>query len=379
MFRDARERLGLSQNRVAELTAERGFPVSRSAVSEIERDRNMPGIESLVALCEALQLEPREILERVIARRGIAPDVAGCSLDDLRRRVQVLYKNGQTRAADSVYVLLAERLEVDTSIEPTERLRLRAHVQLMRSWILANSGHLSPAEAAAKRALHLAAGSEDLQVVALTVFAGIHLNEGLLSLAQSESDWAVRLARANGTPRELSMASNIQACCLFDGARFEEAAEMYRRALEFAVQSGNERPQAINEAAVGACLARLGHPSAARRRYRRALELARKIGEPYCELYVQIETGRLAVRMDELDDADRCAAAVLRMVTAADHPVAVFNATWLRHQVTRRRNTRKPDRHTLAQLKRLYPRASNSLRSEAVREFRSEILGIADA
>jgi DNA-binding XRE family transcriptional regulator len=64
-FRTAREEQRLSQEQVAALSSGHSGGVSRTLISAIERGRNLPGIEALVSVPRVLNIEPREILERV--------------------------------------------------------------------------------------------------------------------------------------------------------------------------------------------------------------------------------------------------------------------------------------------------------------------------
>jgi len=379
-FRAAREWLGLSQQQVADLTAERGLPVSRSALCDVERGCNLPSVESLVSLCEILQVDPHEILERVIHAETIGADLARCSLDELRRRGRVLFWNAQYRAADVVYAAIAERLELDTSLEPSERRHLRASAQITRAQSLRRFGSLRAAHAAAARALHLAsAGDDDLAVEALVFLAKLHTDNGVMPLTEAAIEQALRLAKANGSPRLLRLASNGKACALFDRSRLEDAAELFRVARDLSIQTGSERSQSRNEGSLGTCLAHLGHPSAARRQFERALRLARRSGDRFCEVSLHLEIGRVAFQMEDLDEAETRALASLSAGRVSDVPVTAFSAIWLRHRIARRCNSGNPDRQRVEYLKRLYPRVANFRGEEAVREFRREVLGVQDA
>ena len=381
MLRASREWLGLSQHQLADLTAERGIPVSRSAICDIERGCIMPGVESLVSLCEALQLDPREALERVSSSTDLAGDlsIAKMPFDELQRRNILLFRNGQYRASAAVCVAIVEQLEVDPSREPTERRRLCARFEVHRSVALKVSGNRRSAEAAARRALHFAAGAEDLQVEGLVVLAGLHGDEALRALAAAESEQAFRMAQAKGAPRQLGFAWCTRARTLFDSDRLEEAAEAFRRAIDCTIQTGDVCNQSKSEGSLGTCLLHLGHPSAARRRYVKALELAREGGDRGSTATWQIEIGRVGLQMEELDEAERRAAAGLRIARSNDNPLTVFRGIWLQHQIAQRRNSRDPDRHRVAYLKRLYPSVRHHNTTDVIRDFRREVLGSANA
>ena len=378
MLRASRQALGLSQHRVSGLTAEQGIPVSRSAICDIERGCNMPGVESLVSLCDVLQLDPREILERVILPAELVSDVAKCSIDQIRRRISLLHWNCQYRAAVAVCSALLNRLELERSGDPAERRRLCARTEITRAAGLRRCGRLQAAEAAARRALRLSARDDYLLADSLVALAHLHMDEALLPLAQAETDQAVCLAHAAGSPRMLAFAWAARAHCLYYSVRLEDAVEANKRARGFSIEASDERIQAGVEGSLGSCLLDLGHPSAARRQYMLAVELARKGRDRNGEASWQIETGRIALHLDAPDEAERRAAAGLNIARTGDNPFSVFRGIWLQHQIARRRDSRKPDRQRLAHLKRLYPRVSVNKGIDVIREFRSEILGLED-
>jgi transcriptional regulator with XRE-family HTH domain len=375
MLRTSRQALGLSQHRVSDLTAEHGIPVSRSAICDIERGCNMPGVESLVSLCDVLQLDPRELLERVVFPTELVGDVANCSIGEMKRRVSLLYWSCQYRATATVCAALLDRVELERPGEPAERRRLCARIEISRAGALRRCGRLQAAEAAARRSLRFAAGNEDLQAESLIALARLHLDDALVALAQAESDQAVRMAQAGGSPRVLAFAWAVMAGSLHYALRLEEAADAHRRARGFSIQAGDQRIQAGIEGSFGSCLEDLGHPSAALRQYTTAVDLARKGGDPNGEVCWQLETGRMALRLEAPDEAERRAAAALRIARMGDNPLSMFRGIWLQHQIARRRNSRKPDRQAVTYLKRLYPRVAGFKGIDAVREFKREILG----
>jgi len=378
-FRAAREWLGLSQQQVADLTAERGIRVSRSAVCDIERGCNMPGIESLVSLCEVLQLDPRGILESVLIGRDSAAELASCSASELRHRGLLLYVGGKYRAASRVYAVLGDQLARQTPSDPFEHLRLRARVECVRATSLRRCGQSYAAEAAARRALHLGLGFEGVQVEVLTLLASLHTDEALVPLAEAEIEQAVRIAEAAGSARLLRLVLSVQACLLFQSARMEDAIELFRRSTAYAIETGDAGSQSRSEGSIGICLAKLGHPSAARVRFRRALDLARRGHDGLCEANVQIAIGRMALLMEDLDEAEQRAAAALKVARGIENPLTTFSGMWLGHSVARRRKPHAPDRHRVSALRRLYASVANDKSAEAVREFRREVLGVQDA
>lgn len=63
-LREHRERAGLTQEGLAELTAERGQPVERSTISHIENGRRSPLARTLKSLADALEIGVDDLLER---------------------------------------------------------------------------------------------------------------------------------------------------------------------------------------------------------------------------------------------------------------------------------------------------------------------------
>ena len=379
MFRASREWLGLSQNQVANLTAESGIPVSRSALCDIERDRNMPGIESLVSLCEVLLLDPREILERIVSPMDLVGDVAGSSVPELRRRVSLLYWNGQFRATVAVCAALLARIPLERSLEPTERQKLSMRMELSRGSALKRCGRYQAAEGALKRSLHFAANRTDSQSESLLALSRLHMDQAVFLLARAESDLAVRLAEVEGSPQILAFAWSVRAEYLYYTVQYEEAAEAFRRARELAMQAGDKRIEAAAEGALASCLFELGHPATALKLYASSVKLCREGRDRNGEASCQFERGRVALHIDARDDAERFAAAGLSIARTSDSPFNMFRGTWLQHQIARRRNSIKPDRQRVAFLRRLYPRVAGNKSMDVINEFRREVLGTANA
>ena len=378
-FRASREALGLSQNRVSELTADLGAPVSRSAICDIERGCNLPGIESLVALCEILQLDSREILERLVLHPKLAGEHGNGSLEQLKHRTELLRLNCQYRAATVLCTAILERLGPERPAEPLDLREERARAELVRAGCLRRSGRTQAAEAAAQRSVRLATGLDARQALCFINLARIHMDEGLLTLAQAETEQAVRMAEGTDSPRVRAFAWTARASCFYYTGRLDESAEAHTRARGFSIESSNIDIQAGIEGSLGTALMDLGHPMAARRQFARGVQLARKAGDPHGELCWTMETGWLAFRLDARDEAERCAAAALRIARNGDNPLPVFSGLWLQHKIERRRNSTKPDRQRIAYLKRLYPRVAAQKGSDIVREFRREIMNHSDA
>lgn len=61
-LKDAREERGWSQDDLASRTEALGEPVSKNAISRIERDLMSPTAGVLLSLCRALEVDPNEVL-----------------------------------------------------------------------------------------------------------------------------------------------------------------------------------------------------------------------------------------------------------------------------------------------------------------------------
>ena len=67
-LRKARERAGLTQERLSFLAG-----LSRPYISELERDRKSPTVETLFLICDALHVSAADIVRRVDAARKRKP------------------------------------------------------------------------------------------------------------------------------------------------------------------------------------------------------------------------------------------------------------------------------------------------------------------
>jgi transcriptional regulator with XRE-family HTH domain len=67
-LRKARQRAGLTQERLSFLAG-----LSRPYISELERDRKSPTVDTLFLICDALQVSAADIVRRVDAARKRKP------------------------------------------------------------------------------------------------------------------------------------------------------------------------------------------------------------------------------------------------------------------------------------------------------------------
>lgn len=371
LFRSAREAQRLSQHQVAALTEGR---LSRATVSDIERGRNLPGVESLLFLSRALHVDPAEVLERVELDASVPTDLTGLSLEDLMQRALDRHWDGDYRGALAVYDAMSQRLLLAPPEDEGERRRWLARVEISRAVSLRRCSALRAAEAAAKRGTRVAAGFPDLQARAYMVLASLHSHESLDDLAEVSADRAIGLSEACGS-RIRGQAWNQKGLVLLRTSRFEEARQALLRARKFLREAKDGFHLVRVEGNIGACLLGLGRPLQARRRFAKAVELARRHADPAMEASWLIDLGRLALDSGEIDEADRMAVAALKISRPREQLLTVFRAEWLRHLAAREIEPHSPDRRRLARLKKLYPRVSEQKVIHEIVEFEAQVMG----
>lgn len=318
-FRSARESQRLSQDQVAALTHSPRVP--RTTISSIERGENLPGIEVLVALTRALHLDPSAILE--------------------------------------IVALSADERDLAASLDPTgdheEARLLRARCELDRASILKRRLALHAARSAAERAVCLAAAVPELQARAYEVLAGVLVLAGMLPFARDAAEHAVRLAR-RGAPDALATALIEQAHVCASSGDHEAAriALVEARALLAEIEDGRRLSEV--EGNLARCLLAQGRASLARERLLVALDLARRHGARELEATWLVELGQLHLGRHELDRAEACARAALRIARPLEHVPTIFRGEWLQHLVVTKRDPGAPIPRRLATLRRLHGR-----------------------
>lgn len=67
-LRDQRERHGLTQEDLAQLTVDQGHPVERSTISHLENGRRSPLARTLKSLADALDIQIDDLLHEPVGR-----------------------------------------------------------------------------------------------------------------------------------------------------------------------------------------------------------------------------------------------------------------------------------------------------------------------
>lgn len=372
IFRAAREEQRLSQEQVAALSASRSAGVSRTLISAIERGRSLPGIEALVSLSRVLNIEPREILERVDLSVSVPVDVTGLAPRELVTKGNDSFLSGDYREALAHYDAAADLLvlEGDDSREARE---LRVRIEINRSVALRRSLALKAAQTAAERAVELAREFAELRTEAYMALASVLSQEGLHVLARDAAERA--LAEADGADAKHRCQAWAQlGGTLLRARQFEEARRAYLRARELAIRARDLRERNKIEGNIGSCLQELGKRGQAGARFRKAVELARKAGDRSMEASWLVALGRIALAERRLTDAERCAEAALRIVRPLGQRLTVFRAEWLLHGVLVEREPGARDRRRLAHLTRLWRELSHCRQLDDVREFERSVL-----
>jgi Tfp pilus assembly protein PilF len=360
----------LSQRQVADMSNGR---LSKTTVSDIERGRSLPGIESLLSLSRVLRVDPVEVLERIELDNMMPADLSNLSFADLLQRAKESFLAGDYRGALAVYDMLAKRLVSAPLESEQECYRLRARVEINRAVTLRRCSALKAAEAAAKRATQFAIEFPELQAQAYMVLASLHSNEGLGDLAEVAVDKAIDLAESCGSQTK-GQVWNQKGDVLCRQGQFEEARQAFMQARKFLLEA-KDHPHLVKvEGNLGECLFSLGRHAQSRKRFIKAIELARKHSDPAAEACWLVALGRLSNATGEFNEADRMAVAALRIARPLAHYLTIFRAEWLRHLIVRQRAPNDPDERRLTRLKKLYPRVSDQKAILAVAEFEAEVL-----
>jgi tetratricopeptide (TPR) repeat protein len=370
VFRSAREAQGLSQDQVAALTDGPALP--RTTISSIERGRNLPNVDALLSLSEALHVEPGEILEQVKLARAAPVDLTGLTQEDLRQRAKEQYWAGDYRSALAAYNAMLDLLLLDPPKSERDRAKLHAEIEIDRALALRRCEALKAARGAAERAVELSQGVPGVQVRARIALASILSQSGSPVLAGEAAERAVSLAE--GFPILKGEALNQKGSVLHRAGRFKDARQALLQARELLEKAGDSHHLPQVEGNIAECLAGMGKARAARLQYEKALEIARRLQMPALEASWLVALGRLSLAEGRLDEADRRAQAALALAKPREHWLTVFRAEWLRHLVVQQRNPEAHDRHRVAFLRRLYARLKGHTGLSEIQEFRQAVL-----
>jgi tetratricopeptide (TPR) repeat protein len=373
MFRGARERQGLTQYQLADLTDTGVARVSRGAIAGIERGECFPGLEALVALSRVLHLDAADVIERVDLGLTVPVDLTGLSLEELRADAERQFWAGDHRRAMASYDAMLQLVALAPPRDATERSRTLARIEINRAVALRQCSALGAAEAAAKRAIALGQSCDDLQAEACMVLASIHSHEGNFPLAEMLAERAVQLAgRCDQAARGLAWCQ--KGAVLHRAGRLDEALAAYARAREASAGARDARNLIVVEGSVGSCYFDLGRKGLARRQFIKAIELARKHHDPAAEASRLVELGRLSLSEGDADQAETLGRSALRISRSAATALTAFRAEWLLHLVAAARSPTTRDRHRVAHLKKLYVQVKGHRTADAVLEFERDVL-----
>jgi transcriptional regulator with XRE-family HTH domain len=252
-----REAQRLTQESVAGLTVGRPWRVSRAAISSIERGRNLPSLEALVALSRVLHVDPVEVLERAELATVAPVDLTGVSLEEMGRRAYELFWSGDFRGALAIYDAMLERLVLDPPDDRSQRNKLHAEIELRRAGTLRRCGALLAAKGAAERTISLGADWPEPLAEAYMVLAELHGRMDSLPLAQDAAERAVELSGRCGDKVQ-GRAAICRGRVLLLSGRYEEAHRTLLEARDRVRGSGDDLHLIHVEGNIGICLQSLG-------------------------------------------------------------------------------------------------------------------------
>ena len=354
------------------MTKDSPWRLSRAAISAIERGQNFPGMEAMLALSNVLDVDPRELIERVRLATIVPIDVTGLSYAELEKKAAGHFWSGEFREALSVYDALLEMIALEEKQDAATRATL-ARLEVQRSAALRRTGALSAATATAERAICLAAGEPSIQAEGYIVLAGLQCDRGLLPLASDAAQRAIELA-SDSDLKTQGWAWVVKASSLYLAGKYEEARKAYLDARKCALESNDRKHQTHIEGNIGVCWLGLGQVAEARTWVRRAIELARQEEQPALEASWLVELGKIAAQEKRYDEADSCAQAALRLAKPLEHRMTVFRAEWLRHRLVRLRDPEQKDRHRLAYVRKLFLLLDRHEGIEEIQEFKQTVM-----
>lgn len=373
IFRSTREIQRLSQQQVAALTDGQRWPISRSAISDIERGRNLPGLEALASLSRVLHIDPAEVLERVDLAMTAPIHPTAASLEDLKQQAERSFLDGDYRTALCTYDVMLERLALDQPADERRQKELHARIEINRAVALRHCSALRAAHASAERAVELAVGFPEVHARAYIALASVLSNEGMVTLAQVAAREAVSLAAAAGADVQ-AQALNQQGNVLYRAGKFEDAREVFLNARKCFAGTDDRNHQIKVEGNIGACLMSLGRVLHAQAQFAKAIELSRKYKNPAAEAMWLVTLGKLMLAGARLDDAERHAVDALRIAQPREYTLTVFRALWLRHLVAKRQHPDDPDARRLALLHKLYRRLRGHEGLTEIQEFKEAVI-----
>jgi tetratricopeptide (TPR) repeat protein len=324
--------------------------------------------ETLFSLSRPTHVHPGELLERIETKVAATAGTVEPRFDELLAEIKKRFYAADYQAMLDLCDDAEKQLFRESSEEDARRREFRAELYLQRSMALRGRSELKRSEEATKRAIQLSQGMALMQTRAYLLLNTIQVASGLLALAEISAKRALELSESCGAHWH-GLAWLQKGNCLYAERRLEEARRTYMRGLEFCREAKDDNHCGILEGNIGTCLQDLGRRKQARKRFEKAVALARKCGNHNFEAFWLIALGHFHLDGGDLDEAERCATAALRIARRRDRVLLVFRGEWLRHLVVQRRRPGARDTRRLNRLRELYPRVRQEVSDDAVREY----------
>lgn len=357
---------------MANRTRESPWRLSRAAISAIERGKNFPGLEAMLALSSVLHIDPKELIER--ARLSVVPlDVSGWSQEKLELQASRHFWAGDFNKALAVYDAIVEKTMLEGAGESREAAAFLTRIEVRRATTLKRAGALLSAIASAERALFLSRHDRETQAEVYVVLADLQALRGHLPLAEDAARRAIELS-AKSTLAVQSWAWMVLGRTRYLAQSYTEAREAYLQARRCALEDGDEQHLAHIEGNIGSCWTSEGELELGRAALERAVELARKRGQPHIEASWAVELGKIALTEGRFDDAHRLARTALRIALPHGHSLTVFRSEWLLHKLHLRIKPGVQDRKRLTRLHELFLELDQHEGIEEIQEYKALVL-----
>jgi transcriptional regulator with XRE-family HTH domain len=349
------------------------WQLSRAAVSAIERGKNFPGLEAMLALSSVLQIDPKELIER--ARLSPVPvDVSGLSQQELERQASSSFWAGDFHKALAIYDAIVEMMTLEETADAQAMAVRLARVEIRRATALKRVGALLSAIASAERALSLSRGQPEIQAEAYVVLADLQAQRGHLPLAEDAARRAVELSAGCG-PSLRVWAWMVQGRARYLAADYEKAREAFLLARDCALECEDETHLSHIEGNIGSCWVACGELARGQAALERAVAEARARSQPHLEASWTVELGKVALQEGRRDDACKLARAALRIARPLNHALTIFRAEWLLHRWKLHVRPGAPDRLRLSRLRELFLELDQHEGIDEIREYKAAITG----
>ncbi len=365
-----RESLGLTQEQMAASTRSRPWPISRTTIGSIEKGQTSPHMVSIVAMTEALRIDPMEVLDRLKLAVAPPPGTDKATYEELDRQWRPLFHAGHFQ--ETLAVLDRMAALIPGQPDSNEVAFHRAQLELRRATTLKRLGALTAARGSAERAIALSGDHADLHADSMTALADIHLLLGNIHVGVHTASAAVELSQDRNTG-VACRALLVKGRAHWERREYEQARQAFLSARELAVQSKEQQHQIHCEGNIGSCLAKLGHMKHAEAQVSKAVELARTHRKHEKEALWLVELGRILSALNKQEEAFSYSEMALRIAQKGKFWGIAFRAVMLQHRLVRVHDPANPDRNRLHYLKKLYSWMEEHTIDEDVAEFLEEV------